>query len=69
MNDLLEGLAANPSPPTQLVARLIAPADDDVDDTLAGRPDLGRAFRSIVPCGRLGPVSGCGGKDLRRESP
>ncbi|MFE1442551.1 hypothetical protein [Streptomyces sp. NPDC058739] len=69
MNALLDGLATNPSLPTELLARPITLADDDLDHTLASRPDLRRAFRPIVPCGSLGPVSGCGGKDLRRESP
>ncbi|GHE43950.1 hypothetical protein [Streptomyces capitiformicae] len=43
MNHVLCGLAANPALPSELVDRLIAVADDDVDHELAGRADLSRA--------------------------
>ncbi|MFF6782380.1 hypothetical protein [Streptomyces sp. NPDC012510] len=43
MHHLLCGLAANPALPPELVDRLIAVADDDVDRDLAGRADLTRA--------------------------
>lgn len=43
VNHLLCGLAANPTLPSELVDRLIAVADDDVDHDLAGRADLSRA--------------------------
>ncbi|MFE7842336.1 hypothetical protein ACFU53_41640 [Streptomyces sp. NPDC057474] len=43
MNHLLCGLAANPALPSELVDRLVALADADVDHDLAGRADLSRA--------------------------
>lgn len=43
MNDLLYGLAGNPSLPPELVDRLIETADADVAGALADRPDLTRA--------------------------
>ncbi|MFM9696507.1 hypothetical protein [Streptomyces europaeiscabiei] len=43
MNHLLCGLAANPALPSELIDRLIAMADADVDHGLAGRADLSRA--------------------------
>ncbi|MDX2647199.1 hypothetical protein PV341_27265 [Streptomyces sp. PA03-1a] len=43
MNDLLYGLAGNPSLPPEWVDRLIATADADVAGALADRPDLTRA--------------------------
>ncbi|MBV6700405.1 hypothetical protein KV557_25430 [Kitasatospora aureofaciens] len=43
MNHVLYGLAANPALPSELVDRLIAAADTDLADALAGRPDLSRA--------------------------
>ncbi|MFM9452661.1 hypothetical protein [Streptomyces europaeiscabiei] len=43
MNHLLYGLAANSALPSELVDRLIAVADADVDHGLAGRADLSRA--------------------------
>lgn len=43
MNHLLCGLAANEKLPTELVDRLIAVADADVAEHLAGRADLSRA--------------------------
>ncbi|WP_104630092.1 hypothetical protein [Streptomyces sp. MH60] len=43
MNHVLCGLAANPVLPAELVDRLIAVADPDIAQDLAGREDLGRA--------------------------
>ncbi|MFI6950428.1 hypothetical protein [Streptomyces sp. NPDC050422] len=43
MHHVLCGLARNPALPAELIDRLIAVADDDVADGLAGRADLGRA--------------------------
>ncbi|WP_330460912.1 hypothetical protein OIB37_30975 [Streptomyces sp. NBC_00820] len=42
MNDVLCGLAANPALPFELVDRLIAVADADIDESLADRADLTR---------------------------
>jgi hypothetical protein len=43
VNHLLCGLAVNPALPAELVDRLLALADDDVDHHLTGRDDLSRA--------------------------
>lgn len=43
VNHVLCGLAANPALPVELVDRLIAAADADIAEELAGREDLGRA--------------------------
>ncbi|MFE7766727.1 hypothetical protein [Streptomyces sp. NPDC057438] len=43
MNHLLCGLAANPALPAELVDRLVALADDEVDHHLTGRDDLSHA--------------------------
>ncbi|MFD5074307.1 hypothetical protein [Streptomyces sp. NPDC058371] len=43
MNHVLCGLAANAALPSELVDRLIAVADDDVAEGVAGRADLSHA--------------------------